>query len=317
MSDFNNVNMGAMNVDVDGGVFGFTKEAAFSLNPEFWELWDDFPEILAGKIVQKFGVSATCKAYELTAHNHLAALGLEDTDTILENNEGSENTDFYKSIADWSGTASIATGDYVQPLSLNSFLYEALSSGITDGSSPAWPTTLSETVSDGDIIWECGNYAGELLTFSEMQEGDLFYVEAEGYNLSSVDTTIYNSDYTATFTVDSDFWLYEKDAQLVKNPDGNLSDNENINIIYKYTDYNYQQINYKPDDFNTQRSELRLHQTNPNTAKGTELFLWEAQGQGVDIDLPEAEGSALNMNWQGFENSNRNGRKLGYLKIET
>lgn len=46
-------------------------------------------------------------------------------------------------------------GDRVGPTSPNDYYYEATTEGWTSGTEPTWPTTLGDTVTDGEVTWEC------------------------------------------------------------------------------------------------------------------------------------------------------------------
>jgi len=66
-------------------------------------------------------------------------------------------------------------GDLVTPLQQNGFLYECVSSGITDAAEPTWPTVTDGTVDDGTVQWKAIPdafnllYSGETIIGSEWE----------------------------------------------------------------------------------------------------------------------------------------------------
>lgn len=70
----------------------------------------------------------------------------------------------------WAPAIYVELGDLIMPSKPNNYLYEALTTSYTasdiNGTSgseePIWPTTIGETVIDGQIIWECkGTESGQ------------------------------------------------------------------------------------------------------------------------------------------------------------
>jgi len=64
----------------------------------------------------------------------------------------------------WASSTAYAVGDRVVPASANGFVYEATVAGTSAGSEPSFPTTISNTVTDGGVTWKCvsarvGNFA--------------------------------------------------------------------------------------------------------------------------------------------------------------
>jgi hypothetical protein len=57
----------------------------------------------------------------------------------------------------WSGSTVYNVGAFVVPTTVNGYAYKATTYGITAAGEPSWPTTLTNTVVDGGITWECVN----------------------------------------------------------------------------------------------------------------------------------------------------------------
>lgn len=68
-------------------------------------------------------------------------------------------------------------GDLVMPLTRNGFLYECVSSGITDAGEPAWPTVRDGTVDDGTVQWKAIPDAFNLLSPAEVIQSSEWEVD--------------------------------------------------------------------------------------------------------------------------------------------
>ncbi len=55
----------------------------------------------------------------------------------------------------WQAVTPYAAYQYVRPTEPNGYQYACIDGGRTGGDEPAWPTTVGNTVSDGDIVWLC------------------------------------------------------------------------------------------------------------------------------------------------------------------
>lgn len=56
----------------------------------------------------------------------------------------------------WTVATAYALGAFVQPVTPNTYRYEATVAGTSHAATePTWPTTLGETVSDGTVTWTC------------------------------------------------------------------------------------------------------------------------------------------------------------------
>lgn len=62
----------------------------------------------------------------------------------------------------WTAAATLAVGARRVPTVANSLYYEvtAITTGITAGAEPTWPTTIGLTVVDGGVTWTCKGYYG-------------------------------------------------------------------------------------------------------------------------------------------------------------
>ncbi len=57
-------------------------------------------------------------------------------------------------LPEWESTTSYVSGDRVQPVSGNGFVYQCTTSGTSDSSEPSWPVSgIGSTVVDGTAIW--------------------------------------------------------------------------------------------------------------------------------------------------------------------
>ncbi len=57
-------------------------------------------------------------------------------------------------LQEWVADTAYVSGDKVQPISGNGFVYKCISSGTTGGSQPSWPVvTIGTTVVSGTSIW--------------------------------------------------------------------------------------------------------------------------------------------------------------------
>lgn len=55
----------------------------------------------------------------------------------------------------WRAVTPYAAYQYVRPTEPNGYQYACIDGGRTGGDEPTWPTTVGNTVSDGDIVWQC------------------------------------------------------------------------------------------------------------------------------------------------------------------
>lgn len=55
----------------------------------------------------------------------------------------------------WTASRAYAKGDFVRPATNNGFLYEATVAGTAAGTTPTFPTTEGNTVTDGGVTWTC------------------------------------------------------------------------------------------------------------------------------------------------------------------
>lgn len=63
-----------------------------------------------------------------------------------------------------AASTTYAVGDVVRPAAANGFLYRATSAGATAAGTPAYPTVLGQTVTDGAVTWEC--YGRAIIVFT-------------------------------------------------------------------------------------------------------------------------------------------------------
>ncbi len=57
--------------------------------------------------------------------------------------------------ASWKAVTPYAAYQYVRPTEPNGYQYACIDGGRTAGDEPTWPTSVGDTVSDGDIVWQC------------------------------------------------------------------------------------------------------------------------------------------------------------------
>ncbi len=55
----------------------------------------------------------------------------------------------------WQAVTPYAAYQYVRPTEPNGYQYACIDGGRTGGDEPTWPTAVGDTVSDGDIVWQC------------------------------------------------------------------------------------------------------------------------------------------------------------------
>jgi hypothetical protein len=55
----------------------------------------------------------------------------------------------------WSASTASSLNDLVVPTAANGFLYKCTTAGTRGASEPTWPTTLTNTVADGSVVWTC------------------------------------------------------------------------------------------------------------------------------------------------------------------
>lgn len=61
----------------------------------------------------------------------------------------------------WEGNTPVEAGDRRVPTAIGAYWYVALNNGVTGISQPTWPTTIGNTVVDGEVTWRCeGTYSG-------------------------------------------------------------------------------------------------------------------------------------------------------------
>lgn len=57
--------------------------------------------------------------------------------------------------ATWKPVTPYGAYQYVRPTTPNGYQYACIDGGRSGGDEPAWPTTVGDTVSDADIVWQC------------------------------------------------------------------------------------------------------------------------------------------------------------------
>lgn len=92
------------------------------------------------------------------------------------------------------GSATYTVGDVVRPTVDNGFLYECTTAGTAGVTEPTWPTTPSNTVADGAVVWTClaGSTAVTFTTVSGLA-GGIQAATTDGY-------TVYIATSTGLFT---------------------------------------------------------------------------------------------------------------------
>jgi len=55
----------------------------------------------------------------------------------------------------WKPVTPYGAYQYVRPTTPNGYQYACIDGGRTAGDEPAWPTSVGDTVNDGDIVWQC------------------------------------------------------------------------------------------------------------------------------------------------------------------
>jgi hypothetical protein len=55
----------------------------------------------------------------------------------------------------WKPVTPYGAYQYVRPTTPNGYQYACIDGGRTAGDEPTWPTSVGDTVSDGDIVWQC------------------------------------------------------------------------------------------------------------------------------------------------------------------
>ncbi len=72
----------------------------------------------------------------------------------------------------WLPNTTYAPYQYVQPTVENGFQYMVIDGGVSASTEPTWPTTVSHTISDGTIEWQCIAATDRLpLVIGELEDG--------------------------------------------------------------------------------------------------------------------------------------------------
>lgn len=72
----------------------------------------------------------------------------------------------------WLPNTTYAPYQYIQPTVDNGYQYMVIDGGVSASTEPTWPTTVSHTVSDGTIEWQCISAADRLpLVIGELEDG--------------------------------------------------------------------------------------------------------------------------------------------------
>lgn len=141
-------------VKVAGVTVGSTKntKVGMSMNyNEFYTAGEGGIQVLQGKKKVEESVTAGSELYEVRRpQNWLFAAGLDKD--ILSNIEGDAKSTYWQNPSTWQASTPYSEGDFVEPPTLNGYIYEATAStGSSGGSEPSWPTTVGQTVTDGDV----------------------------------------------------------------------------------------------------------------------------------------------------------------------
>ncbi|RLC62269.1 MAG: hypothetical protein DRI01_07145, partial [Chloroflexi bacterium] len=71
----------------------------------------------------------------------------------------------------WAASTSYEVGARVVPTTSNGFYYECITAGTSSDTEPTWPTTIGDTVTDGDVTWVCAGSFDACLLVTGCNEG--------------------------------------------------------------------------------------------------------------------------------------------------
>jgi hypothetical protein len=322
MGNFDNVTLGPVIVDVNGQTLGYCKESSWSVNPSFLELKDLMPRVFVGKQLTDFRSELTIKALELTAQNQLFAMGIDED--ALTNVSSSNVETYYKNISLWELGTAYATNAYVEPATLTGRCYLCIAGGTSHATViPSFPATTGSTVSDGTCIWQAATYGGEAVTMAGYKDcgetsTSLYKLDLTGYNIQSTAyVDVYNSGYTAKYTIQTDYYIDLMRGILLRDKAGTMATSGTYGVVYKYSAITQQRINYKPEDFDLETVDVSLVHENNSTGKKIRVDMFDGQGSGAEFTTGSDDWNGFNIKVEGTDNTNRASNRLGRIQIES
>ena len=85
------------------------------------------------------------------------------------------STDTWRATDAWTAATEYAANAFVKPTTPNGYVYEVTAGGGGNShadTEPVWPTTIDDTIGDGDLTWTCragspGQVAGDTVTIGD------------------------------------------------------------------------------------------------------------------------------------------------------
>lgn len=91
-----------------------------------------------------------------------------------------------------ANTTAYALNAYILPAAPNGYYYKATTAGTSSGTTPTYPTTVGQTVTDGTVVWTCaGKTAPAAGTEYEMRGGGVFV-----YATATIAGEVWTAGYT-------------------------------------------------------------------------------------------------------------------------
>lgn len=271
------------NIKYAGSGIGYAEDSSMNLAITKEDVKAGNPLRLIQDFFQSIALTFEAKLKEAHPDNHLLALGVQKN--IITNVEGSVNNTYWKTLVTRVNETAYPINTFLEPVTLNGCLYEVTVVGSephqSGSSPPAYPTTVGETVADGDLTLTCRAYPGESCTIGEYEEGSLAYIQLTGYNIKAdADVIVYNPDYTTKYVLGTDYWM---DAVLGGNGSvtgkifiipGSALDTAyqggtvtSLKVVYKYTPITKKKISLNPNTILLDSSDLEFIYTNKKTGK--------------------------------------------------
>ncbi len=273
------------NIKYAGSGIGYAEDSSINLAITKEDVKAGNPQRLIQDFFQGIALTFEAKLKEVHPDNHLLALGVQKN--IITNVEGSVNNTYWKTLVTRVNETTHPINTFLEPATLNGYLYEVTAVGSephqSGSSPPTYPTTVGQTVADGDLTLTCRAYPGESCTIAEYEEGSLAYVQLTGYNIKAdADVIVYNPAYTTKYVLGTDYWM---DAVLGGNgsvtgkifiiPGSDLEDDytaevspiTSLKAVYKYTPITKKKISLNPNTILLDSSDLEFIYTNKKTGK--------------------------------------------------
>lgn len=311
--DSNNIAVGGAETNVNKKTAGYSTGGSLKTNIERDRFEAGTPSYLVKAIIKKIALSLDIQLDEIKHENLLLAMGLRDD--IVTLTEAAEVTTYYLDIEVRQNSHAHALNKYLEPATPNGYLYKVTDIGSDPHQSgvapPVYPTTIDQTVSDGDLTLTCKAYPSETVT--READGGNYKYKLAGYNYKAASPPrVYKSDYSELYEEGTDYFFDYVEGKVIN--DGTTL-GTTVKVVHKWTPITSIKYRNAPDEFVFNSAFVEFIHTLKTTGKDIKFTLYDAQSN--QFSLPMNEGrSTLKLTLDANQNINRVGRELASIFFE-